>query len=98
MGGKHGTKNVKDCLYLGKVVTLCILREVKKDGFQYKDLGAFLKSAEFEAAVAEAVKDVDQVVPELTELDFFDGLDLGKYVYSSVNDILDELKALAAKA
>ena len=97
MGGKYGTKETKDCLYLGKVVTLCILREVRKDGFQAKDLGAFLKSGEFEVAVKEAVTNIDQVLLEVAELDFFDGLDLGKYAYSMTNDILDEVKALAAQ-
>lgn len=99
MGGKFGTKNTKDCLYLSKVVTLCILREVKKDGFQIQDLGVFLKSGEFEGALAEALKDIDQVPDEVTELDFRDGLDLGRYVYGMADDILDEVRALhAAKA
>lgn len=93
MGGKYGTKETKEVVTLGKVVTLAILAEVKKDGFQAKDLGAFLKSPEFEAAVRPAVENVELVGPELAELDFFDGLDLGKHTYACITDILDAVKA-----
>lgn len=93
MGGKFGTKNSKEVLTLGKVVTQVILQEVRKDGFQPKDLTAFLKSPAFEAAVKPAVEEIDLVDDELTELDFFDGLDLSKHVYACVSDIIDTLKA-----
>lgn len=97
MGGKYGVKETKDCLYLSKVITLCVLREVKKDGFQIRDLGAFLKSGEFEGAVGEALKDIDKVDDEVLELDFRDGLELSRYVYGMADDILDEVRALHAQ-
>jgi hypothetical protein len=97
MGGKLGTKETQDLLYLVKVSTLVVLREVMKDGFQPQDLGAVLKSPEFEAALKEAMANVTQVPAELTELDLFDDLALGRYVYGMVTDIVAELKAAKAK-
>jgi DNA-binding transcriptional MerR regulator len=96
MGGVHGTKETKDWLYVGKVVVLNILREARKDGFQMKDIGAFLKSPEFEGALREAIKDTDKVDEEILEMDFFDGLDIARYGYSMMDDILGEFRALAA--
>lgn len=98
MGGQHGTKETEDCLYLAKVVALNVLREVKRDGFQVTDLGAFLKSAEFEKAVTLALENVDLVKNEVAELDFFDGLHLGRYAYLMAMDILGEIRSLTVKA
>ncbi len=93
MGGKYGTKETQELLYLVKCVALPIVREAKKDGWQASDLGAFLKSAEFEEALGPAFEGVEGVANELTELDLRDDLALGRYVYGVVTDIIEELKA-----
>jgi hypothetical protein len=95
MGGKYGVKNLKEVLTLGTVVTVCIVKEVLKDGFQVTDLGAFLKSPEFEAAVKPAVEGVEQVPLEATELDLFDGLELSRHAYTCVTQVLDVFKKKA---
>lgn len=94
MGGKHSVKNLKEILTVVKVASIVVIREVVKDGYQHKDLGAFLKSPEFEAAIKPAIEDAHLAVSEVTELDFFDGLDLGRHVYTMADEILDELKKL----
>lgn len=94
MAGKYGTKETQELLYATKVAILAVVREAKKDGWQPTDLGAFLKSAEFEAAVGPAVQGAEGVIDELGELDIWDDLVLGKYVYSMVTDIVGELRAL----
>lgn len=93
MGGKYGTKETQDLLYLVKCVALPIVREVKKDGFQPTDLGAFLKSPEFEAALKPAIEGTENVPAELAELDLLDDLALGKYAYGIVMDIVQEIRA-----
>ena len=92
MGGKYGTANSEEILTLVKVAALAILKEVKKDGYQPKDLGAFLKSPEFEGALAPALKDAELVPSEVTELDFFDGLRLARFGYNVMDEIIDALK------
>jgi hypothetical protein len=93
MGGQYGTKNTEELLYAVKVAVLAVVREAQKDGWQPKDLGAFLKSPEFEAALAPALSDVGVVGNELMEVDFFDGLRLARYCYGIMDEVLDELKS-----
>ena len=97
MGGQHGTQNTEDFLTLAKIVAVAILKEVQKDGWQPSDLGAFLKSPDFEAALVPAVKDAHLVPQELSELDLFDGLKLAKFAYGVMDDILDEIKSTVKK-
>lgn len=92
MGGQHGTKNTEELLNLVKVMALAVLAEVKKDGWQPTDLGAFLKSPEFEAALGPALQDAPVAAQELAELDFFDGLKLARYGYGVMDEILAVLK------
>ena len=97
MGGQFGTANTEEVLNVVKVAVLAVLQEAKRDGWQPKDLGAFLKSSAFEAALAPALKDVGLVPAELTELDFFDGLRLARYGYGVMDDVLDALKGAIKK-
>lgn len=97
MAGKYGTKETQELLYATKVAILAVVRESKKDGWQVTDLGAFLKSAEFETAIGPALEGVEVVPEELAELDFRDDLALGRYAYGVVMDIVQELRAAPAK-
>lgn len=92
MAGKYGVKNIGDFLVVAKVVTVALIREAKKDGFQVTDLLAVLKSPELEGAVMEAVKDMELVGAEARELDVFDGLALGRMTYEIVQEVLSEVK------
>lgn len=94
MAGTYGTKETQELLYVVKVAALAVIREAKKDGWQITDLGAFLKSAEFEAALSPALQGIEQVPEELAELDLRDDLALGRYAYSTVMDIVQELRAV----
>ncbi len=93
MAGKYGVKETQELLYMVKAAALSIIREVKKDGFQLTDIGAFLKSAEFETAVVLAITGIEQVPEELAELDLRDDLALGRYIYGVVMDVVQELRA-----
>lgn len=92
-----GVKETKDVVTLGKVVTVEIVKAVCKDGFQLADLGAFLRSPDFEKAVVQAVDGIELVPVEAADFGLLDGLELGKHVYSCVTDIVAELKACAKK-
>ena len=97
MAGKYGVKETKDVATLGKVVTVAILKEAAKDGFQWGDLGAFLKSPDFEKAVAEAVVGIEVVPSEMAELGVLDSVELGKHVYGCTMEVVDAFKALTKK-
>ncbi len=97
MSGKFGVKATLEVLKLTKVVALSILAEVAKDGWQPSDLGAFLKSPDFEAVLKPVVADLAAVPAELTELDLWDDLELGKTVYATVQEVIAALKKLPKK-
>ncbi len=97
MSGKFGVKATEEVLKLTKVMALAVLAEVAKDGWQVSDLGAFLKSPDFEAALKPVVTDLGLVPAELTELDLWDDLELGKNVYATVQEIIAALKKLPKK-
>jgi hypothetical protein len=96
MAGKYGTKETKELLTLVKTIGLAIVKEAKKDGWQPKDVLAFLKSDLVEAAIAPALQDIVTIPLEVTELDVFDGLDLGRHAYGCMDEIVDALKMVVA--
>lgn len=87
-----GIKETQDVLKLVGVVTKSILAEVKKDGFQVTDLGAFLKSPEWAGSLEEALKDSPKIALELADLSWVEGFSLGKDVYELVTEIMTMLK------
>lgn len=89
-------KETTDILYLTKVIVLNIVREIAKDGFQVSDIGAFLKSGEFEKALQEAIAGADKVLGEVSNLSLMDDLSLARYVYNMAMDIVGEVKAAKA--
>lgn len=93
MGGKFGTKDTQEILTLVKAVGIAIVKESKRDGWQPKDLLAFLRSPEAEAAIKPAIDGAENVPAEVTELDVFDGLALGRHAYACMDEIVDALKA-----
>ena len=93
MAGKYGTKETKEVLdlVLG-VISLEVVKEIKRDGFQPSDLGAFLKSPQFDAKLAAALDGVQLVPSELTEIDLFDGVSLSRHAYGLTVDLMEVLK------
>lgn len=92
-----GTKNIEELLSLGKVVTISILQAVSKDGFQLSDLGAFLKSDEFEKAVGPAIQGLDLALQEASDIDLIEGLKLARLGYAMVDEIITEAKLASKK-
>lgn len=82
--GQYGIKETCEVLNLVAEIGVAIIKEVKKDGFQPQDLGAFLKSPEVDALIAPALDKIEQVPLEMGELGFLDGVQLAKFVYANV--------------
>lgn len=93
MAGKYGVEESKDVLdFAIGVVAKEIVKEIKRDGFQVTDLGAFLKSPEFETKLAQALDGIQLVPSEMTEVDLFDGINLGRHAYGLIVDLMEEIK------
>lgn len=86
-----GIKETKEVLDLVEALGVAIAVEVKKDGFQPKDLAAFLKSEEFMSKVQPAIDKVEQVPNELADLDFIESIQLARHGYGNMEKILEAL-------
>lgn len=90
-----GIKETKEVVTLAKVVTVLILQEAQKNGFQWGDLGAFLKSDEFAQTAIKAAEGIEKVGKELVDLDFIETIELSRHVYLASMEIIDQLKKSA---
>ncbi|MCP3681737.1 MAG: hypothetical protein GY861_03515 [bacterium] len=86
-----GIKETKEVMALVKAIAIPILKEVKKDGFQPQDILAFIGSPGFTAALQPAISGITQVPAEVADISVMEGLELGKYVYDIVQEIMAEV-------
>lgn len=96
--GKHGVKSVKNLMSLGKLGVISILQAASKDGFQASDLLAPLGSQTFLQSLGHAIDDFAGVLPELGELDMWEGIELGQHAYACWMDIKTELDLAIASS
>lgn len=87
-----GVKETKDIVTLGKVVTVHLVQQICKDGFQWSDIGQMLQSPELAAAVQEAVDGFEKVPGEVSDIGLLDGLELGKHFYTCGMEVVAALK------
>jgi hypothetical protein len=85
-------KETKDVLNVIRVIAIAVIEEIRRDGYQWTDLGAFLGSPEFESAVTDAASGIEQVPLELATMGFLDTIEIGRATYDVVHDILKSLK------
>jgi len=97
MSGKLGVVNTKTLITLVKLGAISVLQQVAKDGFQPVDLIAPLGSKQFQDTLEANLTSFVKVIPELTELDMWDGAELGKHAYAAWLDVKTELHLAADK-
>lgn len=82
-------KAIEDTLLVAKVVAVQII-EARAAG---KPVLSFIQSPEFQAAVATAVPELPEVPVEALGMGLLDDLELGRYIYGTVADIVAAVKA-----
>ena len=85
-----GIKETKESLVLGFAIAK-ILQNALKDGFQPADLLTVLEglsSQENVAIITAAVQGIEQVPAEAADVDFFEGLELGRFVLAEVKKLV----------
>lgn len=97
MSGKLGVTSIKNVMSLGKLGAISIIQAIKKDGFQAKDVIAPITSPTFQNALAAAIDDFAMVLPEWNDLDFWDGLEIGKHAIACWSDIRTELSIASSE-
>lgn len=91
MAGTFGVVSIKNLMTTGKIAAIAVLQAVAKDGFQASDLLAPISSPSFVARLETTLVDIRNVIPELSELDFSDGLEIGKHAWGCWADLKTEL-------
>lgn len=97
MSGKLGVESVKSLISLAKLGWISVLQAVAKDGFQAADLLAPLSSPTFQEQAVHILEDFAKVIPELSDLDVWDGIEIGKHAYACWADLKTELNLASAK-
>lgn len=97
MAGKYGVVSIKNLMTTGKIAAIAVLQAVAKDGFQVSDLLAPLSSPTFQGRVETAVLDFRNVIPEISELDVWDGLEIGKHAWACWADLKTEFELAQGK-
>jgi len=85
-----GIKETKESLVLGFAIAK-ILQGALKDGFQPADLLTVLEglsSEENVEVISAAIAGIEQVPVEAADVDFFEGLELGRFVLSEVKKLV----------
>jgi len=90
-----GIQDVKEVLIASNELTLVVIKHVK-DGVAVSDIPAIVSelmtSDSFKLALVDAVKGVTNVPAEIKDIDFTEGMELGKVQLGYVPKILDALK------
>lgn len=92
MGGQHSVANAKELVTLACAVAVYMAKKAK-DGLSAGEVFGLLQDEAFKAAIGPALDQVAMVPQELAELDFGDGINLGRHTYEKVSEVLEAFKA-----
>lgn len=91
-----GIKNIEEVAALIELIAVEVCKAAVKDGFQVKDLIAFLQAADFDEKLQAAIDDIDQIPDEASDVGFLEGVALAKDVQRIVTNVVAALKKPAA--
>jgi hypothetical protein len=85
---------LKSLISLVFSMAIPILKEIKKDGYQWSDLLAFIKSDEFSKYFSEALGDIKDLPAELRDIDIEEGFELVGLSVQKTKDLILTFKGL----
>ena len=92
MAGKYGVQETREVLLFVKSLVVRVIKDSRVDGFSYEDFSSILSDPQVAKDFFIAVQGSDRVDEEVKELDFLDGVELSKFAYACVAEIIGELK------
>lgn len=92
MSGQYGVKSIKSLITTAKLGAIAILQGIALDGFQPKDFIAPLSSPIFQGQAMQFLTNFRGAIPEVSELDLWDGLEIGAHLMASWKDLKTEYK------
>lgn len=87
MGGQFGIENVKKVITTAKLGTISMIQKLPDDGVSVKTLLAPISSGTFLKQVEEHADSFLKFLPELSELDTMEKLQIGKHTYDCWCDV-----------
>lgn len=91
-----GIKNIEEVAALVEIIAVEVCKAAVKDGFQVKDLVAFLQAPEFDAKLQAAIDGLDQIPDEGSDIGLIEGITLAKDLQRIVTNVVAALKKPAA--
>ena len=87
-----GIKNIEEVAALVELVLVEVCKSVSKDGFDVKDLVAFLSAPDFDEKLQAAIDGLDQIPDEGADVGMMEGLSLAKTVRRIVTNVVAAMK------
>lgn len=88
-------KNLKEVLALLQLLTTETCKAIGKDGFQPKDLLAFLEAEDFNEKLQAAMEDFSEVAGEAMDVGLLEGIDLARTAQRIITEAVAALKVKA---
>ena len=91
-----GIKNIQEVGALVELIAVEICRAVAKDGFDVKDLVAFLQAPDFDSKLKAALDGMEEIPDEGSDVGLLEGIQLAKDIQRIVTGMMAALKKQAA--
>ena len=91
-----GIKNIQEVAVLIELIAVEVCKASVKEGFQVKDLVAFLQAPEFDSKLQAAIDGLDQIPDEASDVGLIEGISLAKDLQRIVTNVVAALKKPAA--
>jgi len=85
MCGKKGINNIKEILELLFLISVPIINEIRKDGFQPSDLMAFLEDPDFREHLISMVTEIGEIPHEINKVGPIETFKLGKFLLNVID-------------
>jgi hypothetical protein len=83
--------NLKEVLRLVFAIAVPIIKESRKDGFQWTDILAFLGSEDFKATIGPALTDLGEIPAELKDFSLEEGFELAGVTLEEIRKLLSAI-------
>lgn len=91
-----GVQNIKNLGSLLKLGVIAVVQAVARDGFQPTDLFAPLSSAEFNERLKPVIAGYKEIIHEIADISFGEGVELVQGALSGLKDVYTEVKVASA--
>jgi hypothetical protein len=85
-------EGVKAILGLAFYIAIPIIKDAKKDGFQWTDLMAFMSDPNFKSYFEKTIANAKNIGEEFKDLSLEEGFELAGFTLTKVQDLVSAIK------